>query len=233
MSKQTELAQVADTITVDSGKIGIGTSSPDTSLTIGAGGKVRLYRGDNTRYGDIYTDNNFLNIETSNDPIRLGGQSYIRFDTNSTERMRIDASGRVTTPSQPFILLSTTGYTTGNNAALQFNQVQQSRNLSWNGSTHSFTVPVTGVYTFSAATRLNTNTLNYMYHRVIVNGSSYPWSNMLILQKPNALDSFQTINTSFQVYLVANDSVQISINYNGSGSHSVNGQSWMSVALLG
>ena len=95
MSKQTELAQVADTITVNSGNVGIGTSSPDQSLTIGAGGKVRLYRGDNTRYGDIYTDNNFLNIETSNDPIKLGGQSYIRFDTNSTERMRLDASGNL------------------------------------------------------------------------------------------------------------------------------------------
>jgi len=77
------------------GSLGIGASSPDQSLTIGAGGKVRLYRGDNTRYGDIYTDNNFLNIEASNDPIKIGGPSYIRFDTNSSEAMRIDSSGNL------------------------------------------------------------------------------------------------------------------------------------------
>ena len=37
-----------------------------------------------------------MNIETSNDPIKIDGQSYIRFDTNSTEAMRIDSSGQVT-----------------------------------------------------------------------------------------------------------------------------------------
>jgi len=89
MSKQTDLLNLTDAITVSGSSVGIGTSSPDQSLTVGAGGKVRLYRGDNTRYGDIYADNNFLNIETSNDPIKIDGQSYIRLDTNSSEAMRI------------------------------------------------------------------------------------------------------------------------------------------------
>ena len=149
------------------------------------------------------------------------------------EVLGIDSAGRVTTPYQPFLLLGTTGYTTANNAPLQFNQTYQSRNFSWSTASHSFTVPVTGVYTFSGATRLQTAALNYMYHRVQVNGANYPWNDMLILQKPNTADGFQTINTSFQVYLVASDSVQIQINYNGAGSYTVDGQSWLSVALLG
>ena len=77
------------------GNVGIGTSSPAQKLTVASEGRLRLYRSDNARYSDIYNDNNFLNIETSNDPIRLNGQSYIRFDVSSTERMRIDSSGNV------------------------------------------------------------------------------------------------------------------------------------------
>lgn len=76
-------------------RVGIGTSSPAQKLTVASEGRLRLYRSDNTRYGDIYSDNNFLNIETSNDPIKLDGQSYIRFDTNSSEAMRITSTGDV------------------------------------------------------------------------------------------------------------------------------------------
>src|SRR6056300_895302 len=63
-------------ITIDSSeKVGIGTGSPAQKLTVASGGRLRLQRADNTRYGDIYSDNSFLNIETSNDPIKLDGQS--------------------------------------------------------------------------------------------------------------------------------------------------------------
>ena len=89
---------IADSINIDNGtlvvdgvnnRVGIGTSSPATALTIASEGKLRLYRADNARYGDIYNDNSFLNIETSNDPIKLAGQTYIRFDTDGSETMRI------------------------------------------------------------------------------------------------------------------------------------------------
>ena len=75
--------------------LGIGTSSPAQKLTVGAGGRLRLNRADNTRYGDMYVNNDFLNIETSNDPIKLSSISYTRFDVSGSERMRIDSSGNL------------------------------------------------------------------------------------------------------------------------------------------
>ena len=95
---------IADSINIDNGtlvvdgvnnRVGIGTASPATALTIASEGKLRLYRADNARYGDIYNDNSFLNIETSNDPIKISGQTYIRFDTDGSEAMRIDSSGNL------------------------------------------------------------------------------------------------------------------------------------------
>jgi len=209
--------------------------------------------------GDTMTGN--LQIDSSIPSIYLGsgqyGTSYIEqypndlfiyntasngsiyFGTNNTQAMSIDPSrnvdftGRVTMPYQPFMFMAANPYTTANNANLQFHLTRQSRNLSWNTSTHSFTVPVSGVYTFSITTRLATTALHYMYHMLKVNGSNYPDGSALMLQKPNTADTFQTINTTMQAHLTANDSVSISINYNGSGSYTVNSQSWFSVALIG
>ena len=152
----------------------------------------------------------------------------------TVERMRVDQAGRVTMPYQPFMFLGrSNSYTTTNNVPLKFNITHHSRGLSWNTSTDSFTAPATGVYTFSIATRLQTGSLDYMYHRILTNGSFFPSSNVLILQKPNTSGGFQTVNTSVQVLLTQNDSISVSINYDGSGSHDVDNQSWMSVAFLG
>ena len=88
------------------GNVGIATTSPATALTVASEGKLRLYRSDNARYGDIYNDNSFFNIETSNDPIKLDGQSYIRFDVAADEKMRIDSSGNVGIGGSPSAKLS-------------------------------------------------------------------------------------------------------------------------------
>lgn len=99
MSKQTELAQVADTITVNSGKIGIGTSSPSVPLHIDMGADNNaLYIQSSDQFaniglidgsgsGKIIMDSGELSFTT-------GGDATTSF-TGSSERMRIDASGNV------------------------------------------------------------------------------------------------------------------------------------------
>jgi hypothetical protein len=77
------------------GNVGIGTDSPAQKLTVASEGRLRLNRADNTRYGDIYVNNDALNIETSNDPIRLSSISYTRFDVSGYEKMRLDSSNNL------------------------------------------------------------------------------------------------------------------------------------------
>jgi hypothetical protein len=77
------------------GNLGIGITDPDQALEIGAGGKLKLSRADNARSLQLFSDNDFGTIETSNDPIKIASQVYTRFDVNGTERMRIDSSGNV------------------------------------------------------------------------------------------------------------------------------------------
>ena len=96
MSKQTELAQVADTITVDSGNVGIGTSSPNGKLDITGSGNTDLYlntgnnSGDNTRifFGDT------ADIDVAYLAYDHGTNSML-FGANAAERMRIDSSGNL------------------------------------------------------------------------------------------------------------------------------------------
>lgn len=83
-----------------SGNVGIGTSSPLTALTLGAGGVATYYRSDNARYGQIYTNNNGFNVVSSanSDYLYLtaaGTASSVIFSTVNTERARIDSSGNL------------------------------------------------------------------------------------------------------------------------------------------
>ena len=73
------------------------------TLILKSANKLQLNRSDNARSMKIFNDNSFGTIQTTNDPILLDGQSYIRFETGFCEKMRIDSSGNVginVTPTQ-------------------------------------------------------------------------------------------------------------------------------------
>ena len=95
MSKQTELAQVADTITVDSGNVGIGTSSPNVQL------KLEHANSPSVALKDLST-NDELYITVENDIAEFnaytagtGARVPIVFTQYTDERMRLDASGNL------------------------------------------------------------------------------------------------------------------------------------------
>ena len=75
------------------GNVGITETSPQTALHIGAGGVFRFERGDGTRYGEIFNDNNFVELKSSTDPVRVNAQSYLRFDIGGSEKGRFITGG--------------------------------------------------------------------------------------------------------------------------------------------
>ena len=78
------------------GNVGIGTSSPSANLQVN-GSNIRL-QGDNSYYSIASTAGSrygYLQGTSSGLILTADGATYLRFDTNSAERMRIDSSGRV------------------------------------------------------------------------------------------------------------------------------------------
>jgi len=75
-----------------------------------------------------------------------GGQ--LSFNISGTERLRIDAAGRVTMPSQPAFGAYSTAVLGGGASGVfaVFNTVYLNRGSSYNASNGRFTAPVTGVY---------------------------------------------------------------------------------------
>ena len=99
------------------GKVGIGVTDPDQALEIGAAGKLKLSRADNSRSMLLYTDNSDGTIETDVDPILIKSAHRIRFSTNgANERMRITETGLVgigtTAPAKPVHVNVETGWAT-------------------------------------------------------------------------------------------------------------------------
>ena len=150
MGKSKELAELGQVVTQDGGNVGIGSNPIASSkvLVTHSGSTFDAVRVNS----DTVTDNTGIYLRTTGTAgISFGSTSSLAFfggGAGLTERMRIDASGRVTMPYQPaaFVAISNGGSWSAFNGTIVFNNVKLNRGNHYNNANGIFTCPVDGVY---------------------------------------------------------------------------------------
>jgi hypothetical protein len=106
--------------------------------------------------------------------LRIAGQETVQLLTDGTERMRVDISGRVTTPSQPtfYAWSGAADVTFSTETPLPLNSTLWNTGSHYNTSTYRFTAPVAGKYFFRANIYKQANS-GVSRFRIQKNGSSY------------------------------------------------------------
>jgi hypothetical protein len=153
-----------------SGQVGIGTSSPNTPLSIVAnhvGGQgvikiqtvtsyasgglssISLNDSDGSRKGFIYQDSTGLALEGID-------ATPISLLNNGSTRLRINSAGQVTTPFQPMFFIGTRN-TNSSAVNLIYSNVIVNVGSHYSTSTGRFTCPVAGTYIFQWGSLFGTN----------------------------------------------------------------------------
>jgi len=204
------------------GNVGIGTSSPAGSMQLLRSSDPQfIITDDLTSSFSFGTTTGYSSIGTDATEIRFktGVTTGSLFSTG-TERMRIDSSGRITTPNQPAFMAgiaSTSDATIASNAYVPFNTVTGGFNTGSNFSTanYYFTAPVAGKYFFTCAMYLtNSSSATYgMQWGFYVNGafksftSGDAWG--VGSATPNSLGGTIEFSTTAIFDLAANDTVGV------------------------
>ncbi len=188
-------------VTIDtSGNVGVGETSPAgstgyTQLVVrGTSGAELSLKGGSTQYGYVYVDNGGFRIIN---PQSGSASGTLQFHTSNTERMRIDASGRVTKPYQPYCLV---GKTNGNVSAqntILFDQIQANIGSHYNSGTGRFTAPIAGYY-YASLSILGTTSSG-------IEGSIKKNGSVVVNTRGGGASGYTSASSSAVIYLAAND----------------------------
>lgn len=157
--------------------------------------------------------------------------------TNGTSAMTIDGSGQVLLPAIPFMKMDVGNNVTVSGSATTtfttpFNNVLSSRAITLNTSTYMFQVPVTGLYHFSGAVRLN-GSPDYVWWTIANSGGTRLQGSAFVLANYHST-GFSTSSGSQLMPLTAATDYQIQFGSTISNSVIVNTQqTWMDIFLVG
>jgi hypothetical protein len=148
----------------------------------------------------------------------------LRFGTNNTERMRIDISGRVTTPSQP-AFNAHVGPGTQTSGVIVFSGTRVNIGSHYNTSNGTFTAPVAGVYMFNWQVYKNTGTTSATSILFQRNGAD------LYEGLAATTSDYITIDGAILINMAANDTARIVVRQGT--IHTNSNYSYFSGVLLG
>jgi hypothetical protein len=218
---------------VASGNLGVGTTSPTASLTVGAAdneGTLRI--GDNgTYYGEIKRIN-------ASDELRIGhygGSQKMTLYTAGSERLRIDNSGRVTKPSQPaFQAIPSSNQ---NNIALNTEVTiifgTERFDVGSNFASNTFTAPVTGKYYLDTQLRVEQIDTGANYYQLKIQTTNHTY--VMTLDPNFTADMlYGTMSISIVADMDANDTTKVILFQSGGTQQAdIDDESYFSGYLLG
>ena len=219
------------------GNVGIGTTSPHTTLVVN-GGTFADIALQSSNSGTGSSQGSLLTIDTSSNLYLWNFENTPTiFGTNNTERMRIDSSGNITTSNHPIFMAIEPAQTAGGASnVIVFGSENHDQGGHYNTSNGRFTAPVAGKYFFTVSILFQpNNTGNAHYARLTFrkNGSgSNKYGDSLNTAfatdagTNSTTSSYQSVSMSTIISLAANDFVDVT----NSGTMSTYGTNYGSFA---
>ena len=182
-----------DTMT---GNLGIGASPSQKLHVEGTGNQFILLNNSSTN------DGMYLKAGTGASSIQTNAGSHVlNFFTSGTERMKINSSGYVTTPSQPCFHARRTGGH-GTTGTIIFDTADVNVGNHYSTSTGKFTAPIAGIYLLY--TNILSNSGTTVGADLKINGNRYA-----VTEESWTVNAYRSTSINVIASLAANDVVRV------------------------
>jgi hypothetical protein len=145
----TPVNKAGDTMT---GRLTLNVSGNSETIQIntdGSFGGIAFNSGTNTTFFGHAESSGHFNVNAQAGDACVRGNNGVSISASAgSYGMRIDSSGRVLMPYQPYAKVSfnSSGYVSHGGGIIGFNYINESQGNHYNTSTYTFTCPVAGVY---------------------------------------------------------------------------------------